>query len=329
MMAVNNKVKLMAGYDQKIKVKASFSNDARCFFKFLQEVGKKYDRPIKTKYLYLGRGYFYVSVDGGTGGIDSLLQELILNKGLYYYACTLSKKREIVNFVILPIFKQLIDYRFDNSKSRFIRKHILGKHAQTDFVPSHIKNKHGYLFEILFRKWDLRLISNKDYVIELDAVLNQFVLEKLSHKQGDYSDEMPKLIKKIKKVFIFHDDAERAFFEIHKMRTHILHRLGEIQSKEALFEISNILFNYFSYIDDFEYSQEIKYVKKGKVKYKRLKYGEAIWKIDGETFEESSRADEPCGDCAATIGYFHSSGCDMEQCPACGEQLLSCCHHTI
>lgn len=319
----------MAGYDQKIKVKADFENNARAFFKFLQAVGKKYARPIKIKYRYMGRGYFFVTIDGGTGGIDAIFQELVLNRGLYYYACTLDRKREIINYVILPIFTQLIEQRFDNSKSRFIRKHILGKHAQTDFIPSHINNKHGYSFEILFRKWDLELISSKDYVIELDSLLNQFVLEKLSHQQGAYSDEMPKLVNKLKISFMFNEDAEMAFLEIHKMRTQIIHRLGQPKSKEELSGISNILFNYFSYIDDFEYSQKIKYVRKGNKKYKRFKYGEAVWNIDGEIFEESSKANEPCGDCAATLGFFHSTGCDLEQCPACKEQLLSCNHNFI
>jgi hypothetical protein len=31
-----------------------------------------------------------------------------------------------------------------------------------------------------------------------------------------------------------------------------------------------------------------------------------------------------CHDCNAEIGYYHHTGCDWEQCPNCGEQLLSC-----
>jgi TIR domain len=32
----------------------------------------------------------------------------------------------------------------------------------------------------------------------------------------------------------------------------------------------------------------------------------------------------PCGDCAALPGQYHAPNCDMEQCPACGGQALSC-----
>jgi hypothetical protein len=31
-----------------------------------------------------------------------------------------------------------------------------------------------------------------------------------------------------------------------------------------------------------------------------------------------------CGDCGAKHGGFHHPGCDMERCPRCGDQLISC-----
>lgn len=33
---------------------------------------------------------------------------------------------------------------------------------------------------------------------------------------------------------------------------------------------------------------------------------------------------ECCGDCNATYGRVHHFGCDLEQCPKCGGQLLGC-----
>lgn len=31
-----------------------------------------------------------------------------------------------------------------------------------------------------------------------------------------------------------------------------------------------------------------------------------------------------CGDCGVAVGGWHHPGCDLQQCPSCGDQLLSC-----
>ena len=33
-----------------------------------------------------------------------------------------------------------------------------------------------------------------------------------------------------------------------------------------------------------------------------------------------------CHDCFVPLGGFHHAGCDMEACPECGGQLISCPH---
>ena len=51
----------------------------------------------------------------------------------------------------------------------------------------------------------------------------------------------------------------------------------------------------------------------------RIKYGEEIWP-DGDKWEPPG----VCHDCCAMLGQYHVQGCDIERCPACGGQLLSC-----
>ncbi|MDQ3825088.1 MAG: hypothetical protein M3319_04935 [Actinomycetota bacterium] len=54
--------------------------------------------------------------------------------------------------------------------------------------------------------------------------------------------------------------------------------------------------------------------------FKRIKYGDEDLGDDGPNDRQLTN----CHDCAALPGQFHVEGCDMEQCPRCKGQLLSC-----
>jgi hypothetical protein len=49
------------------------------------------------------------------------------------------------------------------------------------------------------------------------------------------------------------------------------------------------------------------------------------WTIDGNSYErERWNQTFPCHDCLATKGNLHSLDCDVERCPRCGGQAISC-----
>lgn len=47
-------------------------------------------------------------------------------------------------------------------------------------------------------------------------------------------------------------------------------------------------------------------------------------KVGGPGDWYESRPDGRCGDCNAKYGEYHHAGCDIERCPVCGGQLISC-----
>jgi hypothetical protein len=70
--------------------------------------------------------------------------------------------------------------------------------------------------------------------------------------------------------------------------------------------------------DYLEESQSLTHYRfEGKL-YPRLPYGL-------ETFRNPTEAGrKPCRHCGAVKGQLHEPLCDYEQCPVCGEQVMSC-----
>lgn len=319
----------MAGYDQTIKVQSKHRAAAKAFFAFLQAVGKKYSRPTKINYRYLGRGRFYVTVDGNPGGIDALLQELILNKGLYYYVCSIrsSNKREIVRHAVVPIFQDLIESRFENPYSRFLRRHLSGVAIDEKYIPGDFIGAFAHQYEVLVRKWDIGSIDDWNFIKDVDALLTQFMLDKTEHVPGQKSPPFSYLVDRAyRKGLGMMKEIKALFNQLHDARTNGLHRRKLSLTHEQISDVAIGLFQYFQYLDDFEQSQTVKIASLRGKRYRRIKYGDEKWSElesdDGAIWKPDPEAH--CHDCAAIRGQYHCEGCDWERCPRCGGQFLGC-----
>lgn len=318
----------MAGYDQIIKIKAAYSFAAKDFFKFLQVVGRRYERPTKINYRYLGRGRFHITIDGSPGGINALFQELLLNKGLYYYICTIKniRKKEIINYAVIPLFQSLLEYRFQNPYSRFVRRHLTGKVVEEKYIPGEFYNDFSHEYEILFRKWDIGSLDDWNFIKDLDAFLNKFMLVQINHRIGAKSPNFNVLVNQTyQKGVGMVSETKDLFNKIHKARTEGLHRLKTNFSKNDISELAFQTYNYFQYFDEFEGSQKSKTEKLHGKFYRRIKYGNE--KPEDEIYgilDLEEHAKHPCHDCAAIKDQYHCYGCDVEQCPRCRGQFISC-----
>lgn len=324
----------MAGYDLTIRTKRIFHDDIISFLKFLQNVGKRLK--VSFKYRTIRKGSFEIIIDGTPGAkIDAFFQEIILNKGLYYYSCSLTtnNRRKIISNVIVPVYQILLNSRFQYPHSKSVTKHVLGKFSQNKDIPGDFKDQFAHDYEILFRKWDLNIINDWDFIKDTDSLLTKFLLTAIKHTSGQKSPKFPQLLEKAYKQGLGMDKTtKKSFYEIHNVRTAGLHRLVGINTQD-ISKTAIQMYLYYEYFDEFIESQKEKKEKLHGKWYSRIKYGdENILDENGEPYKDENGnpydyeviTQTPCHDCAAIKGQFHCSGCDVEQCARCKGQRLGC-----
>lgn len=311
-----------------------FETYAYDFLSFIKEVGKKHG--LVMNYRTYRPGHVVVITPRSEAvKFDTTLQELIIMRGLHYYAMTITKERKLViENVIVPIYEWLLEGRFDNANSKYIRQHVLAEISPNEYVPVDFENEFSSQYEILHRKWILSTLKDDEFILELDSLMTKFLLVETGHKPGERSQKFNQLLAAANKVGIGMDRTFRKLFDkVHHARKGGLHQLSSTLSHDDITEIALRLMVYFQYYDEFSYAQKTPMVKLHGKDYKRVRWGDEEWKDEnGEPYKDESGfvfdyrkiAQKPCHDCAAVMGQLHAIGCDMEFCPRCSGQALSC-----
>jgi hypothetical protein len=304
------------------------------FLEFIKAVGEKHGLSIRYRTYEPGRVVVIVPRSNATK-FDTTLQELIMMRGLHYYAMSLTSQRiQIIEDVIVPIYEWLIEGRFENSNSKYIRQHILAEISPSEYVPVDYENEFSSEYEILYRKWVLGTINDSEFILELDSLMTRFLLTQTGHKPGTRSQQFNQVLAFANIIGVGMDRTFRKIFEkVHHTRKQGLHQLSDSLTHEEITEIALRLMTYFQYYDEFSFAQKHPEEMLHSVQYSRIRYGDEDWRDendepykdrDGTPYDHYERASKPCGDCAAVRGQLHVFMCDIEQCPRCKGQRLSC-----
>lgn len=321
------------GLDLTFAVAASDVREAKEFLNFLRKAARKHSVTIsismnQTQELIL-------SVPGKEcWNLDPFLQELILTQGLYYYLCSVSNRRYVARSVVKPIFEELLLSCFSVAYPVLLQKHLL--EGSPDWMAGEFTEGTAQLYELLFQRFKLKMVSGYEFIRDLDDLLTEFMLTQLAHTKGDQSPKFNVLVDRCGKQDILRDKRVRKLFNrVHSLRTRGLHRLEREIPDAELSEIAQSVYNVFEWLDDYWKAQDEKTVRLSGRRYRRVRFGQEMrawernpfWK---QQINKEFRASwievikEPCHDCGVIAGELHLDGCDVEVCPRCAGQYLCC-----
>jgi hypothetical protein len=310
---------------------------AKAFLNFLRTAARKHS--LKISFHATENGQLIVSIPREHWQkAESFLQELVFSKGLYYYLCSVSNRRRIAKSVVKPIAEELLASCFSVVYPVLIHKHLL--QGSPDWTAGEFSSE-GYAqeYELLFHRLKLKMVSNYEFVRDLDDLLTQFMLFQLGHRKGDQSPKFNALVDQCGKQNILRDRAVcKLFNKVHALRTRGLHRSEREIPDAEITDIEHSIYNVFQWLEDYWTAQREKTVMLAGRRYRRVRFGRELahlkrspllrQQIDKE-FEMNWREviQRPCHDCSVIQGELHLDGCDVEVCPRCGGQYLGCeCH---
>jgi hypothetical protein len=299
----------------------------KAFFAFLKRAAGKHSLKLCVSSSSPGR--FVCSINRKESEkFDLFLQELMFNHGPYYYLCSLPNRTVVAGLVVRPIFQELLEFGYGFLYPSLIRRHVL--EGEGGWVAGEFSDELARRYETLFWRLKLKIISNYEFIRDLDDLLTEFMLGRLGCTKGQKTLKFNLLVNECgKQNIIWEKDVRQRFNRVHTLRTRGLHRLEREIPDSEVSEIALKMYFAFEYVNDYFEAQREKTVILSGKRYRRIRYGNEIrhWNPpmpDDFKVKWAEIITRPCHDCGIRRGELHLEGCDMETCPRCGHQYICC-----
>jgi hypothetical protein len=240
-----------------------------------------------------------------------------LNASLYYYGISKDKPGSL-KFAIINLV-QSMELMF---KERLRRTHELFIYENID------KPKNTVSITTALE----RLSSIAD--IKFDSIDKSTIQKAIEWRNQIMHYEVEVTFKEIETRFAILFEFLYSFHQEHlgcELHTFILTENWQVEADllEA-FRRESITYNerkiYKAFVQEIIEAQTLTHYVIDDIPLARVKYGEELlWQE-----VDSSFANISCHDCAVTKGEYHVPGCDMEACPKCGTQAITCgCNYKV